>query len=121
MHTIHNVDCIAMESFLRSWLTSCCARLMCDMGEKRSSKADDKISNSNCLAQVSFAYTPERMVFRKMSISADLESRIALVYIFHHELVEMFNCFISMECSHTGLSPSNKVLLLVKEPNPQIW
>jgi len=31
------------------------------------------------LSEVSFAYTPERMVFRKMSISADLESRIALV------------------------------------------
>ena len=43
-----------------------------------------KSTNSNCLAQVSFAYTPERMV----SISADLESRIALVYIFHHELVD---------------------------------
>jgi len=52
-----------------------------------------KFTNSNCLAQVSFAYTPERMVFRKMSISADLESRIALVCVFHHELVEMFNCF----------------------------
>jgi len=48
---------------------------------------------TNCLAQVSFAYTPERIVFQKMSISADLESRIALVYIFQHELVEMFNCF----------------------------
>ena len=33
------------------------------------------------LAQVSFAYTPERMVFRNMSISADLESRIALVRV----------------------------------------
>ena len=84
-------------------------------------KQTTKFTNSNCLAQVSFAYTPERMVFQKMSISADLESRIALVYIFHHELVEMFNCFICMECSHTCLNPNSKVLLLVKEPNPQIW
>lgn len=30
--------------------------------------------------QVSFGYTPEKKVFHKMSISADLESRIALVW-----------------------------------------
>ena len=91
------------------------------MVKKDHPKQMTKFTNSNCLAQVSFAYTPERMVFRKMSISADLESRIDLVCVFHHELVEMFNCFICMECSHTGLNPGSKDLLLVKEPNPQIW
>ena len=30
--------------------------------------------------QVSFGYTPEKKIFQKMSISADLESRIALVW-----------------------------------------
>ena len=30
--------------------------------------------------QVSFGYTPEKKVFQNMSISADLESRIALVW-----------------------------------------
>ena len=38
--------------------------------------------------QVSFGYTPEKKVFQKMSISADLESRIALVW----------NADIGMEC-----------------------